>query len=152
MPVSRFYSTRAVVAYVGFDPVEDSSAARRRIGSISKEGSRLLRFLLNEAGHTTCRKDPELKRFYQRLVHRRGRPKAKVAVARNCWCVALSCCTTRSTTPNSFGGVSQLDLPGRHMGLICLSSDWAIGLSRQRECELDFMSLSCSHRCLIAAL
>jgi transposase len=82
MPVSRFHSTRAVVAYVGFDPVEDSSAARHRIGSISKEGSRLLRFLLNEAGQTACRRDPELKRFYHRLVHRRDRPKAKVAVAR----------------------------------------------------------------------
>lgn len=82
MPVSRFSTTRKAAAYVGFDPVEDSSAERRRLGSISKEGSRLLRFLLNEAGQTACRKDPDLKRFYQHLVHRRDRPKAKVAVAR----------------------------------------------------------------------
>jgi len=81
-PVTRFSSTRKVVAYAGLDPVEDSSGSRRRLGSISKEGSRLLRFLLNEAGQTASRKDPELKRFYQRLVHRRSRPKAKVAVAR----------------------------------------------------------------------
>jgi transposase len=82
MPVSRFSSTRKAAAYIGFDPVEDSSAERRRLGSISKEGSRLLRFLLNEAGQTACRRDPDLKRFYHRLVHRRDRPKAKVAVAR----------------------------------------------------------------------
>jgi len=81
-PVARFRTTRKVVAYAGFDPVEDSSGERHRLGSISKEGSRLLRFLLNEAGQTACRKDPDLKRFYQRLVHRRNRPKAKVAVAR----------------------------------------------------------------------
>jgi transposase len=81
-PVERFSTTRKVVAYAGLDPVEDSSGARRRLGSISKEGSRLLRFLLNEAGQTACRQDPDLKRFYQRLVHRRSRPKAKVAVAR----------------------------------------------------------------------
>lgn len=82
MPVSRFRTTRKVTAYVGLDCMEASSAGIRRLGSISKAGSRLLRFLLNEAGQTACRKDPQLKRFYQRLLHRRDRPKAKVAVAR----------------------------------------------------------------------
>lgn len=82
MPVSRFSTTRQVTAYAGLDCIEDQSSERRRMGSISKAGSRLLRYLLNEAGQTACRKDPELKRFYQRLVQRRERPKAKVAVAR----------------------------------------------------------------------
>lgn len=82
MPVSRFGTTRQVTAYAGLDCMEDQSSERRRMGSISKAGSRLLRYLLNEAGQTACRKDPELKRFYQRLVQRRERPKAKVAVAR----------------------------------------------------------------------
>lgn len=82
MPVSRFSSTRRVTAYVGFDCIEDQSSDRRRMGSISKAGSRLLRYLLNEAGQTACRKDADLKRFYQRLLQRRERPKAKVAVAR----------------------------------------------------------------------
>jgi transposase len=82
MPVSRFSTTRKVTAYVGLDCMEDQSADRRRMGSISKSGSRLLRFLLNEAGQTACRVDPELKRFYQRLLHRRDKSKAKVAVAR----------------------------------------------------------------------
>lgn len=81
-PVARFSTTRKVVAYVGLDSMEDSSADRRQLGSISKEGSRLLRYLLNEAGQTAARRDPDLKRFYHRLVHRRNRPKAKVAVAR----------------------------------------------------------------------
>jgi transposase len=62
--------------------MEDQSAERRRMGSISKAGSKLLRFLLNEAGQTAARHDPELKRFYKRLLHRRDKPKAKVAVAR----------------------------------------------------------------------
>ena len=82
MPVSRFSTTRKVTAYVGFDCMEDSSAGIRRLGSISKAGSRLLRFLLNEAGQMACRQDPDLKRFYHRLAYRRDRPKAKVAVAR----------------------------------------------------------------------
>jgi transposase len=82
LPVSRFSTTRKVTAYVGLDCVEDSSAERRRMGSISKAGSKLLRFLLNEAGQTAARRDPELKQFYKRLLHRRDKPKAKVAVAR----------------------------------------------------------------------
>jgi transposase len=81
-PVARFSTTRRVTAYVGFDCVEDQSSERRRLGGISKEGSRLLRFLLNEAGQTAARRDPELKAFYKRLSHRRDKPKAKVAVAR----------------------------------------------------------------------
>jgi transposase len=82
LPISRFSTTRAVTAYVGLDCIEDQSGERRRLGSISKAGSRLLRFLLNEAGQTAARRDPELKRFYKRLLHRRDKPKAKVAVAR----------------------------------------------------------------------
>lgn len=81
-PVARFTTTRRVTAYVGFDCVEDQSSERRRMGSISKQGSRLLRFLLNEAGQTAARRDPQLKQFYKRLRQRRDKPKAKVAVAR----------------------------------------------------------------------
>ena len=80
--VERFANPRKVTAYVGFDPVEDSSAERRRIGSISKQGSRLLRYLLVEAGQIAIRKDPELARVYKRVSLRRGPAKAKVAVAR----------------------------------------------------------------------
>src|SRR5215216_3853213 len=82
LPVSRFSTTRRVTAYVGLDCMEEQSSERRRMGSISKAGSKLLRFLLNEAGQTAARCDPELQRFYQRLLHRRDKPKAKVAVAR----------------------------------------------------------------------
>ena len=81
-PISRFRNQRKVVAYVGFDPMERSSAERKHFLGISKAGSRVLRYLLAEAAHTAVRQDHELKRFYQRLAERRGRPKAKTAVAR----------------------------------------------------------------------
>ena len=80
--VERFANPRKVTAYVGFDPVEDSSAERRRIGSISKQGSRLLRFYLVEAGQIAVRKDQDLARVYKRVLLRRGHAKAKVAVGR----------------------------------------------------------------------
>jgi len=80
--VERFANPRKVTAYVGFDPVEDSSGERQRIGSISKQGSRLLRFFLVEAGQVAIRKDPDLARVYKRVWLRRGHAKAKVAVGR----------------------------------------------------------------------
>jgi len=88
-PFNRFTRQRSVVAYVGLEPMERSSAERKRYIGISKGGSRLLRFLLGEAAHTAVRLDPELKRFYERVGKRRGKPKATVAVARKllirCW-------------------------------------------------------------------
>jgi transposase len=88
-PFNRFSRQRAVVAYVGLEPMERSSAERKRYIGISKAGSRLLRFLLGEAAHTAVRFDPELKQFYERVGKRRGKAKATVAVARKllirCW-------------------------------------------------------------------
>jgi transposase len=80
--LGRFGSTRKVAAYVGFDPMEDTSAERKAYGGISKAGSRLLRYLLVEAGQTAAKHDEQLKQFYRRLLPRRGKARAKVAVAR----------------------------------------------------------------------
>lgn len=81
-PIPRFSRQKAVVAYVGLEPMERSSAERKRYLGISKAGSRLLRYLLGEAAHSAARFDDELKQFYLRLAKRRGKPKATVAVAR----------------------------------------------------------------------
>lgn len=81
-PVSRFRNQRKVTAYAGLEPMERSSAERKKFLGISKAGSRLLRYLVIEAAHTAVKKDDSLKCFYRRLEERRGRPKAKVAVAR----------------------------------------------------------------------
>ncbi|HEY8186798.1 MAG TPA: transposase [Pyrinomonadaceae bacterium] len=67
---------------MGFDPMEDSSAERKAYGGISKAGSRLLRYLLIEAGQTAAKDDEQLKQFYRRLLPRRGKARAKVAVGR----------------------------------------------------------------------
>ncbi len=81
-PVGRFRNQRKVTAYGGFDPMIRRSAERAIYLGISKAGSRLLRYLTVEAAHTAIRYDEDLKRFYKRLAERRGKPKAKVAVAR----------------------------------------------------------------------
>jgi transposase len=62
--------------------MEYSSGDKRRFGSISKGGSRLLRYLLVEAAQITVRRDERLKSFLPAALRRRGEQKAKVAVAR----------------------------------------------------------------------
>jgi transposase len=81
-PVARFPTARKVVAYVGLDPVEHSSAEKKRYGSISKEGCRFLRFLLVETAQKAVGGDQELRAFYYRLLQRKERAKARGAVAR----------------------------------------------------------------------
>lgn len=81
-PVSRFANTRKVVAYIGMEPMERSSAEKKRYLGISKSGSRLVRFLLIEAAQTAIKGDPNLRNFYLRLAPRRGFAKAMVAVGR----------------------------------------------------------------------
>lgn len=81
-PVERFPGTRQVTSYVGVIPEEETSGGHQRFGHLTKQGNRLLRFLLVEAGQTACRLDPGLRRAYRRLVFRKGTAIAKVAVAR----------------------------------------------------------------------
>ncbi len=82
-PVERFANSRKLVSYLGLNPGEDSSGGHQRLGHISKQGNEMLRWLLVEAGHGAAQFDPELRRKYQRLVFRRGRNVAKVALARH---------------------------------------------------------------------
>ena len=81
-PVERFSSARKVASYAGLVPAEYSSGGRQRLGHISKEGNVFLRWVLVEAAHVAVRYDHQLKRVYWRLVERRGKPIAKVAMAR----------------------------------------------------------------------
>lgn len=85
--VRRFRRKEEVVSFVGLDPLEKSSGETRRMGSISKHGSRLVRHLLGQAAQS-CR-DSKIRQFYSQVSRRRGRPKAKVAAARklliNCY-------------------------------------------------------------------
>jgi transposase len=81
-PVERFRTSKQGVSYLGLNPRESSSGGRQRLGSISKQGNSMARFLLVEAAQTAARYDEELRRDYQRLKFRRGTAVAKVAIAR----------------------------------------------------------------------
>ena len=78
----RFQCGKQIASYLGLVPLEDSSGSRRRLGHITKQGNSLLRFLLVEAAQVTVRSDPRWRSKYHRLMMRRGRKIAKVAMAR----------------------------------------------------------------------
>jgi transposase len=81
-PVERFPNRRKLVSYLGLNPRENSSGGRQRLGSISKQGNTMMRWLLVEAAQTAARLDPQLRRSYQRLKNKRVSGVAKVAIAR----------------------------------------------------------------------
>jgi len=85
--VRRFRREEEVIAFVGLDPLEKSSGWTKRIGQISKHGSRLARQLLGQAAQVF--RDHRIRKFYLEVSRRSGRPKAKVAAARklliNCY-------------------------------------------------------------------
>jgi transposase len=81
-PVTRFPDSKHVVSYVGLAPAVHASADTQRLGKITKQGNALLRWVLGQAAPLAARADDDLRRRYFSVMHRRGRPKAKVALAR----------------------------------------------------------------------
>jgi len=80
--VGRFPRGKQVASYLGLIPHENSSGDRRRTGSISKQGNRMLRSLLVEAAQVAVRFDPEMKKEYLHRCHQKPKGVAKVAAAR----------------------------------------------------------------------
>lgn len=81
--VARFNKlSKQVAAFVGLDPLEKSSGSKVKFGSISKAGSRILRFLLGQAAQTASRYDARLKAKYRQLARKKHSAVAKTAIAR----------------------------------------------------------------------
>jgi hypothetical protein len=59
-----------------------------------------LRYLLVEAGQTAAKDDEHLKQFYRRLLPRRGKARAKVAVARKLLSDVSSWAVLKLTMPS----------------------------------------------------
>ena len=80
--VSRFPRGKQVASYLGLIPREHSSGGHQMLGSISKQGNRLLRSLLVEAAQIAVRFDPGMKKEYLHRCHQKPKGVAKVAAAR----------------------------------------------------------------------
>jgi len=88
--VRRFRSQKQAVSYAGLAPGYRQSAGRAKQLGISKEGSKLLRWILVEAAWRLVGKTRYWGGIYERLRNRCGPKKAIVAVARRLLCVMVS--------------------------------------------------------------
>ena len=80
--VHRFRRGKQVASYLGLIPREESSGGRQKLGSITKQGNRMLRALLVEAAQTAVRCDPQFRKQYLHRCHQKPKAVAKVAAAR----------------------------------------------------------------------
>ena len=80
--VSRFSSPSKLVGYAGLAPRISQSGERSAIGSLSKAGSRTLRWAAVEAANQAWRPSNPWHGHYARISERHGKNPAKSAVAR----------------------------------------------------------------------
>jgi len=78
----RFGCGKQVASYLGLIPCEESSSERWRLGHITKQGNKLLRFLLGQSAQSVARCEEQWHRQYAHLSMRRNKLIAKVAMAR----------------------------------------------------------------------
>jgi transposase len=86
---SRFRGARQVGAYAGLTPRVDQSGGHCYYGSITRQGSSWLRWVLVQAAMKAAKHDKDLANFYTRVRKRSSAKIARVAVARKlagiCW-------------------------------------------------------------------
>lgn len=80
--IERFLTSKKLCSYSGLIPSTYSSGGKTYQGKITKQGNKWLRWALTEAAQNAIKKDPGLRSFYQRVAQRRGKNRAKIAVAR----------------------------------------------------------------------
>ncbi len=77
-----FRKGTSLANFLGLAPGCNSTGDTQRIGSITKQGSSLVRFILGQVVLHVLRKDPWMKNWHSRIKRRRGSKIARVAVMR----------------------------------------------------------------------
>jgi len=81
--VERFPRAHSLANYWGLTPgCRNSGENNQRLGSITKAGSAMARWLLAQVTHKVLRKDARLREWFKRIRRRRGATIARVAVMR----------------------------------------------------------------------
>lgn len=80
--VSRFKKARNVSSYFGLVPRLYASSDTRRLGSITKQGSGLMRRILIQDAWMAIRMSKKFREKYNTILKRRGKRVAAVAIAR----------------------------------------------------------------------
>ncbi len=81
-PIERFPRGRSLANFLGLTPGCRSSGETERVGSITKIGSRMVRYLLAQVVQHLLRRDGSVRAWYLRIKRRRGGKIARVAVMR----------------------------------------------------------------------
>ena len=80
--VNRFPNKFKLISYAGLCPSIKQSGNKEIKGHITKQGSRMLRWILIQCANVAIRHDEYLRNFYLRIKKRRGHNIAIVATAR----------------------------------------------------------------------
>ena len=80
--VHWFSTSEKLCSYVGLVPSVRRSGCSTIHGSITKEGSKWVRWALTQAVHVHLRFDTRLTRFYRRLARKKAKQVALIATAR----------------------------------------------------------------------
>jgi transposase len=86
--ISRFTTAKHLCSYAGLVPSTHQTGNIRRHGSITKQGSKWLRWILVQSATKAIQSNKFLSRFYSRIAKKKGHQVAIVAVARKLLCYA----------------------------------------------------------------
>jgi transposase len=80
--LGRFANQEALCSYAGLVPRVRESAGKAQRGGITRQGSSALRWIMVEAAQVASRCSPAAKRYYERLLRKKHKHVARVALAR----------------------------------------------------------------------
>ena len=80
--IERFATKEALCSYAGLVPRVRESAGKAARGSITRQGSSVLRWIMVEAAQVATRSSPAARRYYERLLRKKHKHVARVALAR----------------------------------------------------------------------
>ena len=96
--VERFPRSRSLANYWGLTPgCRNSGENNKRLGSITKAGSSMARWLLAQVIQKVLRKDARMREWFKRIKRRRGASIARVAVMRKLATIIWHMLTKRKT-------------------------------------------------------
>ena len=105
-PIERFPRPGSLANYWGLTPgCRNSGEATDRLGSITKQGSAMARFILGQLVLHVLRRDPWMKAWYGRIKKRRGSKIARVAVMRRLATIVWH--MLKHNEPYAIGGPTQ---------------------------------------------
>jgi len=81
-PISRFRHYKKLISFGGLCSTISQSANKTRYGHINRDSNPFIRWVLIEAVPKAIKKDAKLAAYYHKIMIKKGKAKAKIAIAR----------------------------------------------------------------------